>query len=168
VVGGDCDCPLVHEFCGTDINPNSPTSGTEVCVPQDAPEGVGLFFGSIYCGHCTADWAALQPVRAVLAADGLSPRMIWVQLMTASATPEEVAARLGPEVTDPVIHDTPELRIWESYGATWYHFILVDSHGCFVSDHGPLDPSGLAGEEGVQIAEEWRGAMDDTCPSPPP
>ncbi|MBI5487199.1 MAG: hypothetical protein HY905_07690 [Deltaproteobacteria bacterium] len=167
-IGAECECPLAHEFCGTDINPNSPTAGTEVCVPGDFPDGVGLFFGSVYCGHCTGDYAALQQRQSELAADGLAPRMVWVQLTTALATPEDVGAHLGPDVTDPVIHDTDALRIWEAYGSTWYHFILVDAHGCYLTDHGPLDPTLVLGEEGEAIVSEWRDAMDEECPPPTP
>jgi Cys-rich repeat protein len=167
-IGAECDCPLAHQFCGTDINPNSPTSGTEICVDDSFPDGVGLFFGSIYCGHCTGDFAALRTRRAELTAEGLPARMIWVQLKTALSTPEDVAAHLGPDVTDPVIHDTDALGLWDAYATTWYHFILVDSHGCRLTDYGPLDSAGVLGEVGDQILAEWRDAMDDTCPDGTP
>jgi hypothetical protein len=167
-IGAECDCPLAHEFCGTDINPNSPSAGTEVCVGDDFPDGVGLFFGSVYCGHCTGIWAALEQRKAALQAEGLPARLVWVQLKTALATPDDVGARLGPEVTDPVIHDTDALGLWDAYATTWYHFILVDSHGCRLTDYGPLDSSIATSEVGDQIVAEWRDAMDDACPDGTP
>jgi hypothetical protein len=163
-VGVECDCPMAHPFCAVDINPNSPTAGSELCLPDDFPDGVGLFFGSIYCGHCTDDFDALRTRRAELTADGLDARMVWVQFATATATPQDVGTRLAPDVTDPVLHDTVALRVWEAYGTTWYRFVIVDAHGCWISDHGPLNRTLLEGPEGDAIVSKWREAMDEACP----
>ena len=163
-IGDECDCPLAHEFCGTDLNPRSPTAGEEVCVSESFEDGVAIFFGSVYCGHCTANFTALRTLEAKLEAEGLAPRLLWLQLKDAPAASSDVEARLAPEVTEPVIQDTEALGIWSAYATTWYHLVIVDSHGCLIRDFGPLDPTQIAGDVGDEILETWRDSMDDVCP----
>jgi len=165
-VGPECDCPMAPEFCGTDINPSSTTAEARLCVPDSFPDGVALFFGSIGCGHCTAIYDALKPRIAQLRAEGLAPKLIWVQVPTLPATPSDVYARLGAEGTVPVILDTVELGIWPGYAAAWYDVILVDRHGCLLQTFPSLDATQLNGEVGDQLVAAWRDAMDEACPTP--
>lgn len=164
-VGAECDCPLAAEFCGTDLNPNSATAGREVCVPDSFEDGVAIFFGSVLCGHCTADFEALRRRRAQLAAEGLDARLMWIQLKSVPVAPARVAERLGPEADEPVIQDTDEAGLWALYGATWYDLVLVDAHGCFQRKFESLDASEIDSAVGDEIVAAWRDAMDEECPA---
>jgi hypothetical protein len=165
LVSGDCDCPLAPTACGADLNPRSATAEAEVCVPRDFPDGTGIFFGSIYCGHCTANLAALWERKLELEAEGLHPNLMWIQLGRVAATPEAILTQLDAAWDFPVIQDDEPGSLWESYNADWYHFVIVDSHGCTdASRHfGPLSAAGVAGEEGELILDAWRTALSDEC-----
>lgn len=163
-IGDVCPCPMAPAFCGADLNPRSPTFEQEICVPGSFPDGVGIFFGSARCGHCLSDFDALRARAAELAADGLHPRLLWAQLKTAVVVPTDLEWLLGADVTDPLVHDTDALAIWENYGSTWYELVIVDAHGCLADRFPSLSASEIAGETGERIQDAWRRAMDDQCP----
>lgn len=164
-VADTCDCPLAPTACGTDLNPRSTTAEAEVCVPRDFPDGTAIFFGSIYCGHCTANLAALWDRMTELEADGLHPNLMWIQLGRATATPDAVGELLDAAWDFPVIQDDEAGTLWQAFNADWYHLVIVDTHGCTDATRhfGPLSTYGTAGEEGDRILDAWRAALSDEC-----
>ncbi|NMC72473.1 MAG: hypothetical protein GYA57_20785 [Myxococcales bacterium] len=164
-IGSDCPCPLAPVVAGKDLNPRSPTFESEVYAPRDFPGGVALFFGSIYCGHCTSILTALWQRKLELEAEGLQPRLIWIQVGRFPATSESVSSIFDEAWDFPVLQDDEAGSLWEAYHADWYHFVMIDTHGCTdASRHfGPLDATTLYGEAGDEIAGVWREALSDAC-----
>ncbi len=161
----DCRCPLAPAACRPDQNPRSATAGTEVCVPRDYPEGAALFFGSVFCGHCTANLRALWQRKLELEAEGFRPQLIWVQLGRATAGPDSVGSIFDEAWDFPVLQDDPEGTIWQAFGADWYHFVIVDAHGCTdaARHFGPIDPTMVLGERGDAMVDVWRAALSGQC-----
>lgn len=162
---GTCPDPLeppaAAPFCATDLNPRSPTAGTELCVPRDLPDGTALYFASVFCIHCTVNIAALRPRMLELEAEGLHPRLVWVQLGAAAATPDGVADHFDASWDFPVLQDSPDACLWRAFHADWYDLVIVDRRGGPGAPRrfGPLAPATTAGEEGDRIVEAWREAL---------
>lgn len=164
-IGSDCPCALAPTVSGKDLNPRSATFRSEVRIPRDDPGGVALFFGSIYCGHCTSIMTALWQRKLELEAEGLQPRLAWIQVGRFPATSESISSIFDEAWDFPVLQDDAAGSLWQAYHADWYHFVLIDPHGCTdASRHfGPLDATALSGEEGDEIVQAWREALSDEC-----
>ena len=161
-----CNCPLAPEYCVQDINPVSPSFGSSLCLPDSFPHGAALFFGSVGCSHCRALLSELLTMKGTLQTEGLSPQLVFVQLKDYVFNSDEVEGALDG-VTVPVLHDTPELGIWQAFGADWYHFIVTDAYGCLVAHYGPLTDQDLEGDLGDEILGVWRDALQAQCTPPP-
>lgn len=158
-----CDCPTASRFCGTDRNPASPSGGKDVCVPEDRPDGVLLFFGSLGCSHCRAIFDELVALRAEA---GTTARLAFVQLGDLVVDPAEVASVLGKDAST-VIQDTPQHSIWDAYAADWYHAVLVDRNGCLANHWGPLAGSDVSGLLHDAILDAWKAATAAPCEPKP-
>ena len=162
---GTCPDPLepaaAAPFCATDLNPRSPTAGTELCVPRDLPDGTALYFASVFCIHCTVNITALRHRMLELEAEGLHPHLVWVQLGAAAATPDGVADHFDATWDFPVLQDSPDACLWRTFHADWYELVILDRRdGPGVPRRfGPLAPATTAGEEGDRIVEAWREAL---------
>jgi hypothetical protein len=164
-VGVECECPLAPDFCKTDLNPASATSGEDICVPDSFPEGALIFFGSIRCGHCQAIFQALRVRKAALEAEGLHPKLLWLQLESVPVTSADVAGLL-PDSVDPLVLDTAAENLWGAYAAGWYHVVTLDSHGCLTGHWGPVTPTDVQGSVGEDMVAKWRSGMSPECPEP--
>ena len=162
-VQSECGCPTAYAFCGTDINPNSDTSGQEVCVPDSYDSGVALFYGSLKCGICRGIFFTLMDVKTLLEANGEDPQLIFVQSKYSTVDPSGVETYVG-SADAAVIQSTYEADIWEAYNAAQYDLTMIDSNSCITEHYVHLTSADLEGELGTEIDEAWRAAMSGDCP----
>lgn len=160
-----CDCTGAPPFCAADLNPNSPGSGQTTCSDDPGEGGVGLFFGSIKCSHCWSSFERVEAMRDELLAEGYPVVSYFVHLRTVNASPETVGEKM-PWASSPVVADTDDLAIWDDYLADWYHFVIVDRHGCVARHFGPVVPEDFDGESNA-IRQAWIDSLSSECPSVP-
>ncbi|MBN1771085.1 MAG: hypothetical protein JXB32_07490 [Deltaproteobacteria bacterium] len=158
-------------ICGPDLNPRSATGGVEHCLPGDLPDGTALYFASVYCGHCTTNLDPLRQRMLELESEGLSPRLVWIQLGAAVAGPDAVAGHFDAAWDFPVYQDSPDGALWRAFHAEWYQLVIVDRRAGPGDPRrfGPLSPANTAGEEGDRIVKAWREVLlRDRAPSTGP
>ncbi len=102
-------------------------------------------------------------MRDGLLADGYPVASYFVHLGTVDATPGTVSEKM-PWASSPVVSDTDELAIWDDYLADWYHFVIVDRHGCVARHFGPVVPGDFDGEQNA-IRQAWIDSLSSECPS---
>jgi hypothetical protein len=159
-----CDCTAAVPFCGTDLNPNSASGGQQVCLEAQGEGGIALFFGSVKCSHCWANFERVEAMRDELRLAGHNVSAQFIHLKTVDADAQVVAEKMG-WATSPVIADSDTLNIWETYLADWYHLVIVDRHGCVANHFGPVVPSHFDGDDNP-IRQAWIDSLSSECPGP--
>jgi len=158
----ECNCLAATDFCLADRNPNSASYLQKVCVSDHNEVGVALFFGSVGCSHCWHLYGQLREMQQELAGEGFAPSLMFINIKSVDATPDNVAKGMS-DVTTPIVQDGEAVGFWDAYLADWYHFVLVDRSGCIAAHYGPLSSVTLDGEEGVAIRAAWKAAMAAEC-----
>jgi len=157
----ECNCKSAPEFCLSDLNPGSSTSGQTLCLSSFESTGAVFFFGSVKCTHCRTLLELLGKLEAeVFAAGGKAP-LVFVNLLEVQATPN-IVAELVPKATQAVIQDSEQLRLWDAWLATSYEVVVVDRFGCNIARFGPLDPVKLE-EQKEEIRKAWQSAGETEC-----
>jgi hypothetical protein len=162
VIENQCGCALATRFCLPDIDPVSPSSGKEVCIPDSNPGGTLIFFGSVLCSHCQSYFAQLNALRAKLVAEGLPARIVWSQWSGAPVTPAIVQSQLAG-ANPVVVQDSAAIGMWPAYHADWYFVSILETHGCEGFSFGPLSESTIE-QELATIEAKWRTSMTTACP----
>lgn len=158
----ECNCTDAPPFCAVDINPNSSGAGQEVCSDASGEGGLALFFGSVNCPHCWAIFKGVELMRDGLLAAGYPVKSYFAHIKNVEASPTTVGEKME-WATSPVVADTEELAIWDDYLATWYHFVIIDKHGCVVSHFGPVAPEDFDGDDSP-IRQAWIDSLSSECP----
>lgn len=162
VIDNQCGCALATRFCLPDINPWSPTGGKEVCIPDTAPGGTLVFFGSVLCSHCLNFFSHLTATRDKLKSEGLAPKFVWSQWSEAPVSSEVVTTQLGGSDVV-VVQDTAAIGMWPAYHADWYYVAILETHGCVGWLGGPLSTATLD-QDMATIEAQWRKSMTSACP----
>jgi hypothetical protein len=162
VLENQCGCALATRFCLPDINPSSQTAGRDVCIPDSAPGGTLVFFGSVLCSHCLTFFAQLHATRDKLMAEGLAPKLVWSQWSQVLVDASVVTTQLGG-ADAVVVQDTAAIGMWPAYHADWYYVAILETHGCVGFLAGPLSEATLA-QDMVTIEAQWRRSMTTACP----
>jgi len=156
-----CNCPLAPNFCQDDLNPLSETGGEEICLPSTFPNGVALFFGSVYCGICRSNYDALLALQAELEADGTDLDMIFVHSTATQAQSADVESLLSCDSV--VVQDTAEINIKVNYSAGSYDFIVVDAVGCISAHLEHVTATDVEGDLRDDIIAAWTIAAEAEC-----
>jgi hypothetical protein len=157
-----CNCPEAPDFCQVDMNPNSPSSGQQVCVSDYKQGGLALFFGSVRCSHCWSNFQAAMKLAGELNADGHPVELAFIHLGTVETDADAVNEKM-PWAIDPVLADTEQLAIWDRYLADWYHFIIVDRQGCVHEHFGPVVPENFDLTGPGSIRDSWTTSLTTEC-----
>jgi len=104
-------------------------------------------------------------MRDELLAEGYPVTSYFIHLKTVEANSSTVGESMHWS-SSPVVADTDELSIWDDYLATWYHFVIIDRHGCVANHFGPVVPSHFDGEQNV-IRQAWIDSLSSECPGLP-
>jgi hypothetical protein len=166
LVGTGCDCALAGEFCLTQINPDAPSPGAELCIPTADHTARLLFFGSVACSHCRDIYASLLARRDDLRAEGLDARILWMQWKDYPVEPSDIVLFLGENDVE-VVADDEATDAWGRMGVfEFYHVIVVDTFGCTAGHWGPVTPAEIDGTLGDDMTDAWRNALEGDCPDP--
>ena len=164
---GDCECPQAPQFCGSDMNPHSPTYEQQLCVPASYDKGVALFFGSVKCSHCRDLIKEILPLGAQLRAEGYDASVVFVHIKTVDVGASDVGNHMSG-ISVPVIHDSDAADIWAAYGGDWYDMALVDAEGCSAEHFKTLVPEDVIYQRRDEIIDAWKAAISRQCKSEPP